>query len=852
MKRRIFAGLVGLLLGAAGAWGQGYRLEPGRLVIAGSDWGAWNFPKGSLELNSERIRPIFIRDEVNAALDAPSFVFADGVGGVRNAGTNGAQAARVLDGDENTFWEPAANAPLDQWWVEIDLGRAVWAKKVVVKFAPEGQGDPLLQFKVLTSNGLPAFSQSKALNYLIAGRNEGLNKTQRVFEFDLRPTVAADPGFGGDLVRFVQVVATASDLGQAEEIDQARWEGMPAAERGDVLYFRREASGVLRQVDPEEYLGISDPGQRGPIKYFRREQPRLAEVEVISTGDNISLGALGRGGKIVGYGNLGAETLVVDGDFGTFWSVEVGFSIQGFGGNEDLGTIQDPDRTVFFDLGTWFWVNRTFLVFDPQASGGSFPNYVINLSDGSQAPDGSLVYVPLRARGAGGNEDQSRNIFFQDNPFSLMKARYFQMDYHIVNQSIRSGIREIQLLGRGYLPQVTLTSGLIELGQSPRILSTIAWDADTPPNTKLNIRTRTGNQVAQEIHYFNKSGLEVTEAQYRKLLSFQRGDSLVAVVPGSDWSNWSQFYQEPGAAITSPNPRRYAMIEATLLSDDPDQTVELRSLQIKLENPLANQLVGEVSPRQAQQNGVSEEFTLYLHPTFQGANRGFDQLLVELPPGAEVELKEVAVGRESELEAGGGEVYPLAALGQVPTGVDSLWLRLPRAVNQNAQELVALRFAGTFYLANNTFLASVGMDEEDQVVWQRVDAGDATGLAAGSGMTVQTPFDAGLVGQVGVSSNPFTPNGDGINDAVEFTFPVFKVQGAKILVLEVYELSGHLVQRREEQVEHAAGRQRLGWDGRDLEGQLAPPGVYLCKIGMDVDADNVAQPTVTKVVASVY
>ena len=39
------------------------------------------------------------------------------------------------------------------------------------------------------------------------------------------------------------------------------------------------------------------------------------------------------------------------------------------------------------------------------------------------------------------------------------------------------------------------------------------------------------------------------EEEYRKMLSFVRGDSTVAFVPDeSDWSPWSQFYEQPGAA----------------------------------------------------------------------------------------------------------------------------------------------------------------------------------------------------------------------------------------------------------------------------------------------------------------
>ena len=119
-------------------------------------------------------------------------------------------------------------------------------------------------------------------------------------------------------------------------------------------------------------------------------------------------------------------------------------------------------------------------------------------------------------------------------------------------------------------------------------------------------------------------------------------------------------------------------------------------------------------------------------------------------------------------------------------------------------------------------------------------------------MTVFTPFDGDLLGAVEVSPNPFTPNGDGINDVVELVFPVFKVMGSKSLVLEVYGLDGGLAQRLEKPVAHAAGFQRLVWDGRDSSGRLVPPGLYICRVGLEVDDETIAQPVVVRLVASVY
>ena len=745
--------------------------------------------------------------------------------------TDLAGAANILDGRGDTFWEPDLADALDKWWVEIDLGRLVWAQKVVVKFAAEGQGDPFLQFKVLTANGDPAFLQSESFNYLPAGHSEGLNKSQRVYEFELQPTRKVDPGLTGRLIQFLQVVATASDLGQAEQISAGRWNRLPEEERGDVLYFRRESSGVLRPVDQAAYEAIAAEWQ-GPVEYYRRERPRLTQVEVWTMGDNISLGALDRGGEIVGYGNLGAEKLTVDGEWGSFWSVEVGFSL-----NDPAVVFQDPHRNIYFDLGTWYWVNRAAIVFGDRYS-QAFPNYVIALSDGSRAPDGSLSYVALTARGQEGGEGTAhRSILFQDNVFPLTKARYFRMDYTLVQGSARPAIREIQLYGRGFLPEVALTSEPIELGRAARILSAMQWTAIAPPGTQVRVRTRSGNQLDQHIRYFSSTGQEVNEAKYRKLLSFQRGDSTVTIIPGPDWSPWSLPYVATGAPITSPSPRRYVMIEATLRSDDPDAAALLSSLRLALDAPLANQIRGEITPSITPRRGQPQTFTLLLRPAFQDGNSGFDQVLVELPPGAEMDLIDGAVGAEQ---------YGREQLERLPTGPDSLWVRLPAPVVQG-QNLVSLRFAGALYLVSNAFEVQVGRGRGADQVWQRVDGG----VNAGRALTVFTPFTRAVLGEVAASSNPFTPNGDGINDVVELVFPVFQVQGAKALILEVYGLDGESVQRIEQAAATAAGVQRLTWDGRDRQGRLLPPGLYLCRVGVEVDAEG-EQTTITKLVASVY
>ena len=87
---------------------------------------------------------------------------------------------------------------------------------------------------------------------------------------------------------------------------------------------------------------------------------------------------------------------------------------------------------------------------------------------------------------------------------------------------------------------------------------------------------------------------------------------------------------------------------------------------------------------------------------------------------------------------------------------------------------------------------------------------------------------------------------------VTLVFPVFKVLGSKALVLEVYRLDGVLIRRQEEAVVHAAGLQHLSWDGRDGDGHLLPPGLFICRVGLRVDDQRGDQPLTAKLVASVY
>ncbi|RKY60705.1 MAG: hypothetical protein DRP99_07215 [Candidatus Latescibacterota bacterium] len=74
------------------------------------------------------------------------------------------------------------------------------------------------------------------------------------------------------------------------------------------------------------------------------------------------------------------------------------------------------------------------------------------------------------------------------------------------------------------------------------------------------------------------------------------------------------------------------------------------------------------------------------------------------------------------------------------------------------------------------------------------------------------------------------------------SFSVFKVNIARPVKLEIYNIEGRLVRSFSELRGNAAGRYRFSWDGRDEGGNLVPPGVYLVRITVQADADLGTSP----------
>ena len=116
-------------------------------------------------------------------------------------------------------------------------------------------------------------------------------------------------------------------------------------------------------------------------------------------------------------------------------------------------------------------------------------------------------------------------------------------------------------------------------------------------------------------------------------------------------------------------------------------------------------------------------------------------------------------------------------------------------------------------------------------------------LPTASGITVLSPgiTEGSLVGSFALEPNPFTPNGDGINDQLGLRYDIVAVTRAAKVQIQVFDLSGRLVHTIYEGADLSGrydrtSRPELSWDGRTQGGTVVPPGIYLIYIEVKGDS----------------
>ena len=396
----------------------------GTLLINSQDqWQQWTFPQGVLSLATDgSVALRHFRRNIDAVADAAEFFHLNAKGkevqgGIRGAGTHIDQAAHILDGTASTWWQPSQEAPLDDWWVEIDLGRLVQAKRIRLTFPDTEGARPLREFSVFVTEGTPFLTGQDVFRYdRVGGTTQPSRET--VIEYDLMTP----------------------ELGNATG----------------------------------EYLATSDTLEYMSIQYVRvvahakSIDAALAAIEVEAIGDNIAPGTIERGGVIRTGRDVRTIANIMDGTAATWWTLT------------SRGDLDWRDKGDWFewDLGATFWIDQLTMVEPPPQFAtlgvNSYRNqsgFELLTSDGTPIPTQGeerlqspvdyqlLSFVNNETLSSAGV--RNRNFDFR---FPARKVRYLFYHHEApLNRQTVFHLFEIFLYGAGHPAEVVMTSNFIDL-----------------------------------------------------------------------------------------------------------------------------------------------------------------------------------------------------------------------------------------------------------------------------------------------------------------------------------------------------------------------------------------------------
>ncbi|MFH1570851.1 MAG: FlgD immunoglobulin-like domain containing protein [Gemmatimonadota bacterium] len=800
---------------------DGYTQTYTRVVVETAEhWRAWAGAVGAQVIEADgTVRPRFLRRSVNAVLDAAQYetVKAGGQivrGGIAEVHSSPNEARYVMDGDPTTYWEPTrAASVINSWSLSIDLGRAVIAERVVVRFAEDG--DPFLKFRVMLADGYGGTIGDREMSYFRVGQVTRPNKDQRVFSFDVPRLRPVAEGITGEVAQRVKIQALDSDGPRAEEVTVERYAQLGPSDRGDIEYLRRTVAGRLIEVTPEAYALLPQEEQ-GPVRYYRYERPRLAELEVYTPGDNV----------VALTQRLANRDMNIFDDILLFWTTD-GFYTTGYHWG-----IYDALRkrwNLRVDLGARFWLDRVRLLSDSDPPLA----YQLRLSDGSVDPSGELVWQTL-------DECQNRDSYLQlEETFPLQEVRY--LDLRRLPSSLsdtvitdRAKINELQAYGEGYVSRAELTSPVMVLDRA-RVITAVEWDGEAPADTRLEIRTRSGDEMVRRVECYDYRGREVSEAEWNALNEDFRGEIIEHIEPGPNWSDWSEPYRVSGEPFRSPSPRLLMLAQVRLLTGNPQRHAWIRSLRLRLAAPLIERLLAEIWPADNVAPGVDQDFTLYLKPEPRPGDPGFDRLRIRSSAVAPIVPLSLRAGSDPDLRYGSArQLWP----GEVVADTledGSLELVFPAPIT-GGDEVYALRFRTRVFLQGTTFSAEMSHAARPGVV-QGAVRGNASELAPGQGLVVTADLSGTrLLQELRVEPPVFTPNGDGINDEATIRFSVYRIKAERVLTVTVHDLSGRRVRDLSLAPGAASGIHVLSWDGCDERGDRVAPGAYLLRVYVPADA----------------
>ena len=762
---------------------QGQKTLAGTLVFdSQKGWEEnWSLLPGLIEFDEGGgLGLVEYRRDINATQDAhlfthPTNARGDVAGGIWGAESGAATAENIIDGDLTTYWKPGADDPLAKWIVQIDLGRAVLVKEIRVHFPDEEGVRPFRQFSVFASTG----AHVAALD---------------------------------DVYRFISIYRTTQ----------------PNRESFIRFKMQRATEDSTRTVELQPDLDIEAEKDWRVIQFIRfivdekMDEGALAEIEVIAVGDNISLGTPERGGTYVNGTRATDPLFLLDGSLNTYGVVEVHSQF-----TESRQTFLESGLWWKLDLGAVFWLDEAFFYW--QKAGERLATFSTGTNN---AGTGYRLWSSDGATTLMGDNDfeewvlepewkTSREQFIRHYRYFFKPRKIRQIYWHALKDiGWRAHPMELMLFSPGHPAEVVLRSDFMNLGSiagdgQPKVIKNVFWDADLPADTRIQLRSRSGNTMQPIYTFYDKKGTPVTEEKWNSSPKVIRGPVDTTIVVGTDWDEWSNEYTFSGESFKSDSPRRFVQLELILATEDPSVAPVLNSLSIEYEDALLQEARGSILPRQAVPNEETR-FTYTLWPRAESTDAGFDVLRFVLSDLVKADDVQVQIGDEL--------VTPV----RVSVDADSLLIVMPEPVIRDSVQV-----SFTTRLLHNATVVELQLGASEQPgLWQDVEPAERRSNVV---LLPDLPGSERLIGNLEISTPILTPNGDGINDEVEIRFVTFKVATSKPRV-RIYDMAGRLVAGLGSGTDGAP--RVFTWSGRDSAGDLVEPGIYFLDIDLKAESGN--------------
>jgi len=341
---------------------------------------------------------------------------------------------------------------------------------------------------------------------------------------------------------------------------------------------------------------------------------------------------------------------------------------------------------------------------------------------------------------------------------------------------------------------------------------------------------------------------------------------------------------ENGGFIKAPGGRPFFQIQIDFSSADPSSATLIRNLRFEYSAPqIISRAGGEIAPAVDVKAGQDTAFVLAVEAVLAPGDNGFNRLQVFTPARiGQVESFRVDLGdgQAQELQRlESSDPKALPGEGQFKTVfVDDKQFVLafpaigPRQDGATREAQVKVRFRGRVLefrtniranamldslgqrgtrLYTSTGIVALGETGADTLAFflpQALEAQDVVNFLATdqledrNSLSVLADISAQsreLITNLRVAPNPFTPNGDQINDQVMIAYDVQRLLIPRPLKIEIFDLGGRQVKSLRQNAD--SGGYTQTWDGRDNAGGRVAPGLYLLRISTEADAAGSAQ-----------